>query len=99
MTARRVPSLNMAAVEPTLSAASFGAAVRQLRVLQGMTAAQLGERSGIARATIEALELGEHVPDLAELHALGEGLGMTISAIVRVWENEAAFEGEQVKYH
>lgn len=98
-TAKRVPSSSMAPVKPTLSAASFGAAVRQLRILQGMTAVELGERSGLALTTIAALENGENIPDLAELYALGEGLGMRLSAIVRVWENEEAFENARAKFH
>lgn len=77
----------MAAPGVTPSAATFGVAVRHLRILQGLTVAQLGERSGLSAAIIDALELGDHEPDLVELRALGRGLGMAVSAIVRAWEN------------
>ncbi|MFO7563182.1 MAG: hypothetical protein R6X02_11105 [Enhygromyxa sp.] len=34
----------------------------------------------------EELERGDRLPDLVELVALGAGLGITASAIMRVWE-------------
>ena len=71
---------------PDRSTEIFGLAVHQLRRLQGMTLAEFGERSGLSAATLEELERGDRLPDLEEVVALGAGLGMTASAIMRVWE-------------
>jgi transcriptional regulator with XRE-family HTH domain len=68
---------------------TFGNTVRHLRVQQGMTPAQLGARAKLSEAELEAFEGGRRVPDLSELYALGIGLGMKVSAIMRVWESTA----------
>ena len=77
-------------IESDGSVRVFGQGVAQLRNLQGMTVAELSERSGLDEATITELEAGERLPELDELNALSAGLGVRASAIVRVWENGRA---------
>lgn len=65
---------------------TFGQLLRQLRELQALRIDELAERSELAVDVVEAFEADDREPELADLLALGHGLGMEVSAIFRVWE-------------
>lgn len=72
--------------DPRPSSTGFGQVVRQLRTQQALGVGDFSQRSGLPPATIEEIEGGELEPELNQLFALGRGLGMEVSAILRVWE-------------
>jgi DNA-binding XRE family transcriptional regulator len=60
----------------------LGRAIREIRQERGMAVEQLAQVSGVVRARIQALELGQLNPRYELLLALAEGLGVRPSAFV-----------------
>ncbi len=61
---------------------AFGAVLRGRRAAEGLSQEELGERSGIHRTYISALERGRKHPSLGTVERLAEALGMQASALV-----------------
>jgi len=59
-------------------AESLGRNVRRYRTLRGLSGLELAQRSGIARATLSALEAGRGNPTLDTLVAVAEVLGIDV---------------------
>jgi transcriptional regulator with XRE-family HTH domain len=86
---------------PPPPAARIAASLRTLRQRQGLSVAQLAERSGIARATVTKLEAGQGNPTIDTLYALADVLGAALGDLIdepsaRV-EVIRAGEGTQVR--
>lgn len=64
--------------------------LRELRKAEGWTQEELGERIGVAGATISRWESGEHVPQKHHLHALEECYGLAFGNLVDRFVNLAA---------
>lgn len=62
------------AAEQARLAATFGAALRELRRPSGMSQRTLAERSGVSASMIEYLEVGQRRPSAAMVRALAVGL-------------------------
>ena len=61
--------------------------IRQLRVKQGFTQKELGERSGIGESTIRKYELGQRNPKLETLNKSASALGVSASSLLDDKEN------------
>ncbi|WP_288745491.1 helix-turn-helix domain-containing protein [uncultured Enterococcus sp.] len=61
--------------------------IRQLRVKQGFTQKELGERSGIGESTIRKYELGQRNPKLETLNKIASALGVSASSLLDDKEN------------
>ena len=60
--------------------------VRKLRFLHGeMTQAELGQRIGVTRQTIAAIEAGKYAPSLEAAFRIAEGFGQDLEDVFR-WE-------------
>lgn len=59
-------------------AASFGAAVREFRIRQGLSQTQLSQLAGIHRTYLSDLERGQTTEQLERLVALFDRLGVRI---------------------
>ena len=64
----------------------LGARIKELRRRRGLTLEDLAERAGVSRAMISKVERGEKNPTLVVTAKVAEGLGVTISELVRVEE-------------
>ncbi len=64
----------------------FGARIKELRRRRGLTLEDLAERAGVSRAMISKVERGEKNPTLVVTAKVAEGLGVTISELLRVEE-------------
>ena len=67
---------------PPPPAARIAASLRALRQRQGLSVAQLAERSGIARATVTKLEAGQGNPTIDTLYALADTLGAALGDLI-----------------
>jgi transcriptional regulator with XRE-family HTH domain len=67
---------------PPPPAARIAASLRALRQRQGLSVAQLAERSGIARATVTKLEAGHGNPTIDTLYALADTLGAALGDLI-----------------
>lgn len=67
---------------PPPPAARIAASLRALRQRQGLSVAQLAERSGIARATVTKLEAGRGNPTIDTLYALADTLGAALGDLI-----------------
>jgi transcriptional regulator with XRE-family HTH domain len=63
-------------------AAVVGARIRARRQAEGVSLAELGRRSGVARATLTELEAGTGNPTLETLYALANALGVPLSDLI-----------------
>ncbi len=68
----------------------LGRAVRELRVRRGLSQEALGERSGLHRNYVGAIERGEINPTFRVLMKLAEGLGFELSEVIQLWEERSA---------
>ena len=66
-----------------MASSAFGARLLELRERAGLTQKQLGERAGMAQATIANLEQGRNQPSLATAAALARALGITTDAFLQ----------------
>jgi transcriptional regulator with XRE-family HTH domain len=64
----------------------LGARIKELRRRRGLTLDDLAERAGVSRAMISKVERGEKNPTLVVTAKVAEGLGVTISELLRVEE-------------
>jgi putative transcriptional regulator len=63
-------------------------AIRKLRFLAGeMTQAELGERIGVTRQTIAAIEAGKYSPSLEAAFRIAETFGKPLEEVFH-WERE-----------
>jgi transcriptional regulator with XRE-family HTH domain len=73
--------------------ATVAANLARLRGAAGVSTAELARRSGVARATLTALEAGQGNPTLETLYALANALGVPLSDLIA----EAAISGVEVR--
>ena len=64
----------------------LGTRVKELRRRRGLTLEELAERAGVSRAMISKVERGEKNPTLVVTAKVAEGLGVTLSELLRVEE-------------
>lgn len=64
-------------------AAAFGKRVRQIRLDKGMTQETLAEASGLHPTFISNLERGYRVPTLPTVLRVANGLGVSLSGLLR----------------
>jgi transcriptional regulator with XRE-family HTH domain len=69
-------------IMPPPPAARIAASLRILRQRQGLSVAQLAERSGVARATLTKLEAGQGNPTIDTLYALADTLGAALGDLI-----------------
>jgi transcriptional regulator with XRE-family HTH domain len=73
----------------------FGAHVKRLREVRGLTQEELAERSGLAPDTIRRLEHQDFSPSLRTLRKVCGGLGLSVATMFNSFElrdNEASAE-------
>jgi transcriptional regulator with XRE-family HTH domain len=58
----------------------FGIFIRRMRIQSGLSLEQMEEKTGIARATLEAIEnyMLPEIPHFQEIHDLGSALGISV---------------------
>ena len=61
---------------------SLRQALRQMREMRGFTQADLGNRAGIAPASVSHFETGQRVPSLDSLIKLADALQVSVDALV-----------------
>ena len=64
----------------------FGAHVKRLREVRGLTQEDLAKRSGLAADTIRRLEHQEFSPSLRTLQKVREGFGISVAALFNSFE-------------
>jgi transcriptional regulator with XRE-family HTH domain len=69
-------------IMPPPPAARIAASLRILRQRQGLSVAQLAERSGVARATLTKPEAGQGNPTIDTLYALADTLGAALGDLI-----------------
>jgi transcriptional regulator with XRE-family HTH domain len=76
-------------VPPTIDAElrALAAAVREIRARQQLSQERVAGRGGVGRKYVGQIERGEIVPSFAALIALAKGLNVTLSELVRVYED------------
>jgi transcriptional regulator with XRE-family HTH domain len=67
----------------------LGRTVRELRARRGLSQEELGQRSGLHRNYVGAIERGEINPTFRVLLKLQRGLQLPLSEIVALWEERA----------
>ena len=60
----------------------FGAVVREARLGVGLSQEELGERAGLHRTYVGAVERGERNVSLINIHAIAGALGLPVRDIV-----------------
>lgn len=63
-------------------AQAFGAAVRALRVEQGVAQETLAHQAGIERSHMGKIERGEHMPTLAIIFKIARALGLSVAHLM-----------------
>ena len=66
----------------TEPARAFGAAVRSARLARGLAQEILAEEAGIERSHMGKIERGEHMPTLAVILKIAQGLGRSAGELV-----------------
>lgn len=61
----------------------FGKHVRKLRLEQGLTQEQLGDKSGLDLTYIGRIERGEQNSSLLVVAAIAKGLGVTVETLFK----------------
>ncbi len=69
--------------------ARLGRAVRELRARRGLSQEELGNRAGLHRNYVGAIERGEINPTFRVLLKLEQGLQLPLSEIIELWERRA----------
>ena len=69
--------------------ARLGRAIRELRARRGLSQEELGNRSGLHRNYVGAIERGEINPTFRVLLKLERGLQLPLSEIIELWERRA----------
>lgn len=63
-------------------------AVRQHRLMSGLTQEDLADRVGVTRQTILSIEKGKYTPSVALALALAQVLGATVEALFKLKEGD-----------
>jgi transcriptional regulator with XRE-family HTH domain len=63
-------------------AEAIGTRIRTLRLAVGITAQELGRRTGSHRSIICRIELGYHVPNVQTLAGIASAFGMSLSSLL-----------------
>jgi putative transcriptional regulator len=71
-------------VKPTASGSQLANSLRELRARSGLTQAQLAERVGVTRKTINTVENRVFVPSTILALKLAEALGVTVEEVFRL---------------
>ncbi|MCA9580541.1 MAG: helix-turn-helix transcriptional regulator [Myxococcales bacterium] len=66
---------------PALDGTQLGARLRELRLLAGLTQAELARRTGIHRPNIARVEAGRHTPSLETLSRLATAIGVSTTTV------------------
>ncbi len=69
--------------------ARLGRAVRELRARRGLSQEELGNRAGLHRNYVGAIERGEINPTFRVLLKIEQGLALPLSEIIELWERRA----------
>ncbi|MEZ5123130.1 MAG: helix-turn-helix transcriptional regulator [Solirubrobacterales bacterium] len=64
--------------------AEDGERLRRARIRAGLTQAALGERSGVSRQTVAAIETGRHAPSVVAALAIARVLGASVEDLFGV---------------
>lgn len=56
--------------------------LRRIRELRGMTQAEMGQRAGVAAASVSHFETGQRSPSLATLVKLADALSVTVDTLL-----------------
>lgn len=67
---------------------SFGQRVRKLRLQQNLSQYVLADTANISRSQIKGIENGEVNPSICTIAVLADALGMTISELTDLKENQ-----------
>ena len=67
----------------------LGRTVKELRTRRGLSQEMLGERSGLHRNYVGAIERGEINPTFKVLMKLARGLDFELSEIMELWEERS----------
>ncbi len=67
---------------------AFGAFIAQLRKEQNMTQSQLAEKLHVTDKAVSKWETGRGMPDIGNLEALGEVLGVTVTELLQCKKQE-----------
>ncbi len=71
----------------TVAHRSLGSAVRELRARYGLSQEQLGEKTGLHRNYVGAIERGEVNPTFATLVRLTGGIEVRLSGLIVLYEH------------
>ena len=74
--------------EVTQAGVIFGARLRELRQMRGLTQVMLAEVTGFPQSHISQMERGEKLPQLATLIRLAVALDCKLTALVKVFDKE-----------
>ena len=76
--------------DPSALAALVGANLRRLRTRRGLSLERFAECSGVSRAMISQIELGQSSPTINILWRIAHALDLPFSAFLRTTPNESA---------
>lgn len=68
--------------------ARVGNRIRQMREEKGFSQVILAEKAMIAQSTLSYIEAGKKSPTLETLRAIGDGLGVSVTELLKCNENE-----------
>ena len=69
--------------------------LRQIRIERDLRQADIAERLGCPQSAVSKYENGERRPDLLELYDLCSAIGISITGLVKRFEQEAASVSQQ----
>lgn len=72
---------------------AFGRAVRELRGRQGLSLSELGRRTLVHEAYLDALERAQVEPTLRIMVRLADGFGIRLSVLIARYERQLARAG------
>jgi transcriptional regulator with XRE-family HTH domain len=80
-------------------APTLGANLRRIRTRRGLSLERLAAESGVSRAMLSQVELGQSTPTINVLWKIGTALGVPFSALISAREEApiAVLRGEQAK--
>lgn len=86
---RRAAAASSGAAAPAapLAVATFGARVRALREASRLSLRELAERSGVSAPMLSQVERGETSPTLSVAARIANGLGLSLSQVLRIDES------------
>ena len=82
MTTALQEAIREATVDARAATGTFGSRIAAYRRLAGMSAAKLAERAGIEPILLEAIEVGEESPALAQAQKIAAALDMTLTRLL-----------------